>query len=81
VEPESTSNQDPAPGPGLPNKRQVLHAVSFNVAMLAELAVALYVADALRERWDYTLVFVVLFIGALAPTIFLFRLLARRYLR
>ena len=66
---------------GLPSKRQVLHAVVFNLVMLSELALALYVADAYRESWDFTLVFVVVFFGTIIPTIFISRQIMKRVLR
>jgi hypothetical protein len=66
---------------GLPNKRQVIHAVIFNLVMLCELALALYIADAYRETWDFTLVFVLVFFGAIIPTIVISRQIMKRVLK
>jgi len=53
-------------------------AVPNPLAVLAEFAFAIYAADALRERWDFTLVFCSVFFGLVIPTVLVSRFLARR---
>jgi len=56
----------------------VIRIVILDAAVLAELAFAVYAADALRERWDFTLVFCGVFFGLVIPTFLVSRFLARR---
>lgn len=72
--------EEPPLPPGL-RRRQVIHLVVFDLAILAELALALYTADAYRERWDFTLVFCVVFFGLVIPTFLASRFVSRRRLR
>lgn len=65
------------PSPGLPSKRQVVHAVIFNLTMLAELTLAVYIANRYQERFDITLTFIAVFFGLLIPTIFVSRVVMR----
>jgi hypothetical protein len=66
---------------GLPNKRQVIHAVIFNLTMLGELGFALYTANRYRDTHDFTLIFVLVFFGTLIPTIYISRQIMKRVMR
>jgi hypothetical protein len=68
---------DPAAGE-LPRRVQVVRVVVLDAAVLAELAAAVYFANAWRERWDFTAVFCAVFFGLLIPTIAVSRWLGRR---
>ncbi len=59
-------------------RRQIIHLVALDVVILIELAVALYVADAKREQWDFTLGFCAVFFGLVIPTFLLSRWLMGR---
>ena len=62
-------------------RERVIQIVIFDLAVLFELTLAMYTANALRQRWDFTLVFCVVFIGLLIPTILISRFFTRRRLR
>jgi hypothetical protein len=65
----------PEPPPLSPEarRRQIVHLVVLDIAILAELAVALYFADAHRDHWDFTLTFCIVFFGLVIPTFLLSR--------
>ena len=80
--PSGASAQAPEPEPLPPHlrRRQVIHIVVFDLCMLAELAFAIYMADKWRDTHDFTVVFCVVFLGLLIPTLLASRLLMRRLL-
>lgn len=78
----STAPRQPEKPPevssGLPSWGQVIRVIILDAVVLAELAFAVYAADALRDRWDFTLVFCFVFFGLLIPTLLVARFLTRR---
>lgn len=74
---EQAREEPPALDPAA-RRRQIVHLVTIDVLVLAELAIAVYGANALRDRWDFTLVFCVIFFGLVIPTILISRTVMRR---
>ena len=59
------------------SRRRILHVVVVDLLVLAELAVAVVLADRWRAEADFTLAFCGVFFGLVIPTILISRRVAR----
>lgn len=83
---KKTGSGDPneAPEPvgqlsSVSSRRRILHVVVVDLLVLAELAVAVILADRWRDEADFTLAFCGVFFGLVIPTILISRWVARGY--
>lgn len=74
---EQAREEPPALDPAA-KRRQIVHLVTIDALVLLELAAALYTAHRLRDRWDFTLVFCMVFFALVIPTFVISRFWMRR---